>query len=53
MRLLVKLLVFMAVIIPVFLVSYALAVYLMTAPSSVPVSVNPPGDWSWGPGWNP
>jgi hypothetical protein len=24
----------------------------MTAPTSVVVTVNPPGDWSVGPGWN-
>jgi hypothetical protein len=39
------------IIISVSLVVYAS--YLLTAPSSVPVTVNPPGDWTWGPGWNP
>jgi hypothetical protein len=36
-----------------FLLSIVVATYIMTAASSVPVTVNPYNPWSWGPGWNP
>jgi hypothetical protein len=39
-------------IITLSLLAVAVAAYVMTAPTSVVVTVNPPGDWSVGPGWN-
>ena len=47
-----KLALFAVLIITFSLIAVAVAAYVMTAPQSVTVTVNPPGDWSVGPGWN-
>jgi len=42
----------LVIIISLFLVGIAIAAYIMTAPSSVPVTVNPPNPFNVGPGWS-
>lgn len=40
------------IFVSIFLTGFAVASYLMIAPSSVPVTVNPPNPFSVGPGWS-
>jgi hypothetical protein len=42
----------LVIIISLFLVGIAIAAYIITAPSSVPVTVNPPNNFLVGPGWS-
>ena len=43
---------FVLLVAVVCVVSVAAASYLMVSPDSVQVTVNAPGEWNWGPGWN-